>query len=114
MLTIRGMGLAILISSFTLFGASSGAKNKLHTNKAYIFQLFSVCPCLQFDKDVLTSLFSAIGKAVTSAPDSLTPKVLAALFEAQTLTLDRMGAQGPKLPDQVGFGLGVWAQGSAM
>lgn len=69
--------------------------------EAAVWATWSMALLQQFDKDVLTSLFSGIGKAVSSAPDSLTPKVLAALFEAQTLTLDRMGAQGPKLPDQV-------------
>lgn len=57
----------------------------------------------QFDKETLSALFASIGKAVAAAPDAVPIKVLGALCEAQALTLDRMGGQAPRLPDQVGL-----------
>ncbi|KAI8472216.1 MAG: mitochondrial F1F0 ATP synthase associated protein [Monoraphidium minutum] len=53
------------------------------------------------DKDVFSALLSSAGSAVSAAPDAVPVRAAAALCEAQTLILDRLGAQGPKLPDQV-------------
>lgn len=53
------------------------------------------------DKDALAALLAAAGGAISAAPDSVSVQALATLCEAQTLILDRLGAQAPKLPDQV-------------
>ncbi|GBF92217.1 hypothetical protein Rsub_05299 [Raphidocelis subcapitata] len=53
------------------------------------------------DKDAFAALLSAAGAAVAAAPDCVSVQALAALCEAQTLAIDRLGTQAPKLPDQV-------------
>ncbi|KIY94756.1 hypothetical protein MNEG_13206 [Monoraphidium neglectum] len=53
------------------------------------------------DKDALSALLTAAGGAIAAAPDSVSVQAAAALCEAQTLILDRLGAQGPKVSDQV-------------
>jgi hypothetical protein len=55
----------------------------------------------QADKDLYASLFNAVGAAVTSAPDCVPVPLLACLAEAQLLVADKLGAQAPKLPEQV-------------
>jgi hypothetical protein len=68
------------------------------------------CACfaalLQADKDLYASLFSAVGAALTAAPDCVPVPVLACLAEAQLLVNDKMGGQAPKLPVQVSRGQG--------
>lgn len=52
-------------------------------------------------KDLLTGLFNAAATAIAAAPDSVSIPYLGRLCEAQTIVLDRMGGNAPKLPDQV-------------
>lgn len=53
------------------------------------------------DKDVFGALFSALGAQLAAAPDSLPVQQLALLAEAQVMVGDKLGAQAPKLPEQV-------------
>ncbi|KAF8059097.1 hypothetical protein HT031_005269 [Scenedesmus sp. PABB004] len=53
------------------------------------------------DKDLYAGLFTALGGALSSAPDSVSVPLLAQLAEAQLLVADKLGAQAPKLPEQV-------------
>lgn len=66
------------------------------------------CLSLQADKDLYSSLFNAIGAAVTSAPDCVPVPLLGCLAEAQLLVADKLGAQAPKLPAQVRLCVCVW------
>jgi hypothetical protein len=68
---------------------------------------------LQADKDLYASLFSAVGAALTAAPDCVPVPLLACLAEAQLLVNDKMGGQAPKLPEQVNNGEGGLVQCSS-
>ncbi len=55
----------------------------------------------QADKELHAALFSALGGALTAAPDSVPVQALALLAEAQLMVADKLGGAAPKLPDQV-------------
>ena len=65
------------------------------------------------DAAALAPPLAAAGAAVAAAPDCVPVQALAALCEAQTLALDRLGSNAPKLPEQVyAYAQGMYALAS--
>lgn len=59
---------------------------------------------LQADKDLYAGLFKELGASLSTAPDAVSVPLLGYLAEAQLMVSDKLGAQAPKLPDQVNLG----------
>uniref|UniRef100_A0A383WKK8 RAP domain-containing protein n=1 Tax=Tetradesmus obliquus TaxID=3088 RepID=A0A383WKK8_TETOB len=81
-------------------GVIKAAVGELSTEQQ-VYAAWSFALLGQADKDLYSSLFNAIGAAVTSAPDCVPVPLLGCLAEAQLLVADKLGAQAPKLPAQV-------------
>jgi hypothetical protein len=77
-------------------GATSALSAEQKIYAAWSFALLG-----HADKDLYAGLFKELGASLSTAPDSVSVPLLGYLAEAQLLVSESLGAQAPKLPDQV-------------